>query len=263
MQKAAAFILIVLSAALLWACSDDSSADVDPALARILNAGESVCPWSATPAPAPDGGCKRLRSRNLGAPLGRVFNDVNAVHLAHAHEAGMKVPHTVEELWTNSRGLVRVRSCKLYYIDSLSHSFPYLTPGAAELLDDIGRRFQDSLAVRGGGAYRPKVTSLLRTATSVSKLRRVNRNATSESAHRYATTFDISYSKFICDDASDTRRTFEDLKNLLAEVVSDLRDEGRCVVKHERRQACFHITVTDSPSTRLNTEIYDDYQFEH
>ncbi len=37
----------------------------------------------------------------------------------------------------------------------------------------------------------------------------------------------LSYSKeFICDDAASTRRTFEDLKNLLAEIVADLRSEG-------------------------------------
>lgn len=83
---------------------------------------------------------------------------------------------------------------------------------------------------------------------TVGKLRRVNRNASSESAHSYGTTFDISYSKFICDDPSKPHRTFEDLKNLLAEVVFALRAEGRCLVKHERRQACFHITA--APPTK-------------
>ncbi len=81
------------------------------------------------------------------------------------------------------------------------------------------------------------------------RLRRVNRNASSESAHSYGTTFDLSYSKFICDDTTATKRTFEDLKNLLGEIVAGLRAQGRCVVKHERRQGCFHITVcapTDS-----------------
>ena len=85
---------------------------------------------------------------------------------------------------------------------------------------------------------------MLRTPATVGKLRRVNRNATENSAHQYATTFDISYSKFICDNAAAPHRTFEDLKNLLAEIVADMRAEGRCLVKHERHQACFHITAT-------------------
>ena len=86
----------------------------------------------------------------------------------------------------------------------------------------------------------------MRTPHTVGKLRRVNRNASANSAHSYATTFDIGYSKFACDDSTATRRTFEDLKNLLATIVRDLRNEGRCYVKHERRQACFHITVRPS-----------------
>ena len=95
------------------------------------------------------------------------------------------------------------------------------------------------------------MTSVLRTPQTVRKLRRVNRNATQESAHQYATTFDISHSKFICDNADGTRRTFEDLKNLLAEIVYDLRREGRCYVKHERKQACLHITsIADTTTIR-------------
>ena len=86
------------------------------------------------------------------------------------------------------------------------------------------------------------MTSLLRTPATVSRLRRVNRNATAESTHTFGTTFDISYSRFICD--SDTLgRTFEDLKNLLGEVLLDFKNQGRCYVKMERRQACFHITA--------------------
>ena len=128
-------------------------------------------------------------------------------------------------------------------MDSLTHSYPYLVPEAAELLADIGRAFRDSLDARGGGDYRIKVTSMLRTPATVRSLRRVNRNATEESTHQYGTTFDISYSKFICDNPAATRRTFEDLKNLLGEILYDLRASGRCYVKYEYRQSCFHITV--------------------
>ena len=82
----------------------------------------------------------------------------------------------------------------------------------------------------------------MRTPLTVAKLRRINRNATSASAHQYGTTFDISYSRFICDSLS-VNRSFEDLKNLLGEILYDLREEGRCYVVFERKQSCFHVTA--------------------
>lgn len=115
-------------------------------------------------------------------------------------------------------------------------------PKARDLLRDIGAAFNDSLAARGGGSYRVKVTSVLRTRSLVKNLRRRNRNAVDTSAHLFATTFDISYAKFICDSLT-VPRTQEDLKNLLAEVVEAQRARGRCYVKYERKQACFHITA--------------------
>lgn len=192
----------------------------------------------------PDEGCERLKLRGIGGTFSKVFNDSNFRHLEYAIKGGIKPIENSNIAWQEAKNLVRIESDRYIYIDSLAHSYPYLCPHAAQLLHEIGVRFRDSLDAHGGGAYRPKVTSVLRTPMTVGKLRRVNRNATAESAHRYATTFDISHSKFICDDTTSTRRTFEDLKNLLALIIYDLRAEGRCLVKHERKQACFHITAT-------------------
>ena len=83
---------------------------------------------------------------------------------------------------------MQVRSCADFYVDDLRHSYPYLVPEAAALLHDIGAAFNDSLEARGGGSYRMKVTSLLRTPYTVRSLRRVNRNAVGESTHFYGTT---------------------------------------------------------------------------
>ncbi len=214
------------------------------ALPPVLEQPEN--PWDSHLDSAPDGGCVRMRFPGLGS-IGRMFNDSNYLHLQAARAAGIQPVEDLRSAWAEGRGLERIASCREYYLAPLSHSYPFLVPEAAELLREIGSRFKDSLEARGGGAYRPKVTSVLRTPHTVGRLRRVNRNATDSSAHQFATTFDISYSKFICDDSTETRRTFEDLKNLLATVVRDLRDEGRCYVKHERRQACFHITVRPQP----------------
>lgn len=199
-------------------------------------------PYDAHLDSAPDDGCVRMRVAHIG-PLRRAFNDSNHVHLEAARRLGLDPIQTDADIWRLRRPLVRVASCPEYYLEPLTHSYPYLVPEAAQLLSDIGRAFNDSLAARGGGDYRIKVTSVLRTPATVRRLRRVNRNATEESTHSFGTTFDISYSKFICDSDTSTRRTFEDLKNLLGEILYDLRARGRCYVKYEFRQSCFHITA--------------------
>lgn len=234
-------IILLLVCWLAASCGRNN--EVSPYLTAILEADTTGNIWNNPGVPPPDGGCVPLSIR-LGQPLGKLFNDLNPAHLEHARKGGIAPVRHTEEVWEQGEGLVEVNSNRFYYVDELSHSYPYLKPHAADLLMEIGRRFNEALAARGGGAYRIKVTSILRTPLSVGRLRRVNRNATGESAHQYATTFDISYSKFICDDATAPHRTFEDLKNLLAEVLVDLRNEGRCLVKHERHQACFHITAT-------------------
>ena len=84
------------------------------------------------------------------------------------------------------------------------------------------------------------VTSVLRTKEDVEKLRRYNHNATENSCHLYGTTFDIAYNKY----SPITRSVRDDtLKWVLSEVLKDLRKQGRCHIKYEKRQGCFHITV--------------------
>lgn len=189
-----------------------------------------------------DDGCQRLVIRNV-FPLRSTFNDSNAVQLAAAKQLGINPIQDDADILRVNRPLVRVRSCREYYLDDLTHSFPFLVPEAAQLLSDIGSAFNDSLAARGGGHYRIKVTSLLRTPATVKKLKKVNKNATEESTHSFGTTFDISYGKFVIDSLAEPYRTFEDLKNLLGEILYDMRAQGRCYVKFEYRQSCFHITA--------------------
>lgn len=198
-------------------------------------------PYEAHYDSMPPGGIK-MKINSLGGPLGRVFNDSNKFHIEVAEANGIRPLHDLSLVWQEAGKLQRVRTCEAYYVDNLTHSLPYLVPKAHRLLTDIGEAFRDSLRSRGGGYYRIKVTSVLRTPSLVRKLRRRNRNAVDTSAHLYATTFDISYLKFICDTPS-IPRTQEDLKNLLGEVIEDMRRNERCYVKYERKQACYHITA--------------------
>lgn len=236
----------VLTASCGRADSDTDVADAPstiPLMDILADRTDSVNPYDIHLDSAPDGGCVRFRVKPIG-PLRAAFNDSNHVQLEAARAIGITPIEDETDILALRRPLVRIESCREFYLDRLTHSYPYLVPEAALLLHDIGAAFNDSLARRGGGNYRIKVTSVLRTPTTVKRLRRVNRNATGESTHSYATTFDISYSKFICDSiGSAPARTFEDLKNLLAEVLDDMRRRGRCFVKFEYKQSCFHITA--------------------
>ncbi len=235
-----------MMSALLIGCGNETEEPVggpDRGLMYAILAADSASAYESHLAEAPDEGCTRLRVAMIG-PLRKVFNDSNHVHLRAARALGIRPITCDDDIRQLTRPLVHITTCREYYVDDLSHSYPYLVPEAAQLLHDIGRTFIDSLNARGGGNYRIKVTSVLRTPVTVSRLRRVNRNATEESTHNYGTTFDISYSKFICDSiGTSPSRTFEDLKNLLAEVLYDMRRQGRCYVKFEYKQSCFHITT--------------------
>ena len=75
----------------------------------------------------------------------------------------------------------------------------------------------------------------------VKKLKRVNGNASTNSCHCNATTIDISYVRFE-DDKIRPRSNYE-LRLALAQTLHELREAGRCYVKIERKQYCYHITV--------------------
>ena len=238
------YIVFVSFLACLCACSRHTKVEAPDNSAAILAllVEDSVNVYDSHLDTVIDHGCTKLKIKSIGG-YSKVFSDKNPLHIAAARSLGIKPIESESELWDLKRPIVKIESCKEYYLDDLTHSFPYLVPEAAQLLKDIGRTFNDSLKARGGGSYRIKVTSVLRTHSTVKRLRRVNRNASGESAHSFGTTIDISYSKFVCDSICEPKRTFEDLKNLLVEVLYDFHSKGRCYIKYERKQSCFHITV--------------------
>ena len=203
---------------------------------------EEVLPAEAdAPRPLTTAARGRLPLRRIGR-LHEIFNDSNHYQLEHARRLGIEPMGAPGSYYNTRRPLVKIETNKDFVVDELRHSYPYLVPEAANLLHDIGRNFQDSLASRGGGKYRIIVTSVLRTPTTVKRLRRVNGNATQESTHQYGTTFDITYTRFNPAEGQDINSQ-EDLKNLLGEVLYDLHRQGRCMIKYERKSPCFHITV--------------------
>lgn len=174
----------------------------------------------------------------------RQFNDLNEAHLTFARDLGITPIRTNRDIMRETRPIVEMKSCKDFTISPLSHSYPFLVEPAALLLHDIGEAFNLKLEEHGGGDYKINVTSLLRTEESVNRLKRRNVNSTENSAHLYGTTFDISYVNFPEGEGNQIKQEEVNLKRMLAEVLLQMMNEGRCLVKYERKQGCFHITAT-------------------
>ena len=189
-----------------------------------------------------DGTVHRMVTRVPPGRLKELFNDTNDLQLPAARRRGIRPITGIGSAYDVGRPLVRMATCDAYAVDTMWFSLPYLVPRAARLLHDIGQAFRDTIKARGGPEYRIRLTSALRTDYSVARLKRRNRAATEQSCHRYGTTFDVSWTKFDCRDSSHVVSE-EDLKNILAEIIWDKRQQGRCFAIFERRQGCFHITV--------------------
>lgn len=178
----------------------------------------------------------------------RTFNDLNDVQLATASKLGMPPVQNRSEAAHMADGrLVYAGSSPFYLLKRLDNSIPYLVPRAHRLLNGIARSFIDSLMVKGIPPSLLYVTSLTRTRDDVARLQNHNFNATTNSCHCYGTTFDISYSKYAPlqdPDLPPVRPVRDDtLKWVLSEVLRDMKAQGLCYVKYEKKQGCYHITA--------------------
>ena len=173
----------------------------------------------------------------------RHFNDMQNKHKTAATQNGLSPFESraaIEAQYKKlrrERKLVHIESNPKYVVRDLTHSSPYVVPKVEKLLEDIADRFQEKTQSKA----RFIVTSVLRTEEDVKKLRRVNGNASTASCHCNATTIDISYVRFDADPVKP-RGDYE-LRMALAQTLHELRSEGRCHVKIERKQYCYHITV--------------------
>lgn len=173
----------------------------------------------------------------------QIFNDLNDTQLVAARANGTPYTLTLEELEVGKYTLQHIETNKLYKVDPLTHSAPYLVSKAKDFLDDLGEAFQDSLYNRGyDRRHRFIVTSVYRTENHIKRLRRSgNVNASVNSCHQYGTTIDITYVRF--DKPEEYRANDPKLQQLLMQTVYDMHRAGRCYVKYERKQSCLHITV--------------------
>lgn len=221
---------------------------------EILAAKEAPLPASTEPIPLSkpskffnaDGSL--VKHRILSVPSYKeAFPDSQSVQYASARRWGVESVQNRQEAESRKRELVFVGSNPYFFVDKMNRSIPYLVPRAAVLLNDIGRAFFDSLQMKQVPLHKVIVTSVLRTKDDVEKLRNYNKNATENSCHLYGTTFDICYNRYktVQDPDGPKRRQVQNdtLKWVLSEVLNDMRRNGRCYVKYEVKQGCYHITV--------------------
>lgn len=174
--------------------------------------------------------------------FGEIFNDTNPVQIPYAKKNGIEPINNLHDAYRLRQPLVKIETCEAYYLDSLTHSMPYLVPKAAKVLEEIGCAFADTIKARGGSAYRIVVTSCTRSQYTVNKLLKVNNNASERSCHMNGTTFDLSWVHFEPLD-NDFILNRDDLRNVLGEILYKFKLKKRCTVLYEEGQCCFHITV--------------------
>lgn len=177
------------------------------------------------------------------------FPDIQDVQIIAATKNGIKPVRNRDEAekLVKQRQLVNICHSPFYKVDNLTHSIPYLVPQAQHLLNTICLNFIDSCTVKGLPIHLPIITSVLRTTDDVSNLQKGNKNATTNSCHCYGTTVDIAYNRFYpltgsYSPSTPQLRWDEPMKQVLSEVLFDLRKKNLCYVKYEKKQGCFHLT---------------------
>lgn len=231
------YVLIFFSLVALLAAGKRLAGFVDS------NAGSNTIQEDAPAvnAPSEHNALSASKHRILGVyDYRKTFPDSQSVQIVAAEQWGVQPVKNRTDAEKRKKELVYVGESPYYHVDRLNSSIPYLVPRAAVLLQDIGQAFYDSLYVKGIPLNQLIVTSVLRSMDDVSKLQRYNQNATERSCHLFGTTFDICYNRYhaVSQPVRD-----DTLKWVLSEVLRDKREEGRCYIKYEVKQGCFHLTV--------------------
>ena len=225
----------------------ETSDDLAQEAAGTGSETDAAADSSNTPSIFFDKNGKEVKHRIFSVPhFGNTFPDQQDVQILAANKHGVNPVQNREEAEHSKGKLVYVGSNPFFYVDKLNNSIPYLVPRASVLLQDIGRAYFDSLQIKGIPLHKIIVTSILRTKDDVAKIRTRNGNATENSCHLYGTTFDVCYNRYkqIQTRQQPRRQVQNDtLKWVLSEVLRDMRDRNRCLVKYEVKQGCFHITV--------------------
>jgi hypothetical protein len=139
--------------------------------------------------------------------------------------------------------LVKVPAGRSFDIAGLTYSYPVLTPDARDLLKEIGSRFRERTDSRGLKGSKFTVTSMTRTTEKMKGLKRNNSNASVNSPHLNGNAFDISYLRFTSRKMFITECDKRYFKEVLAEVILELKSEKKCWATYEKNQSCYHVVA--------------------
>jgi hypothetical protein len=173
----------------------------------------------------------------------RKLNDRVVDYSAEAKRKGITVCRNDKEIRERiSEGkLVKVRSGGRYIVERMRYSSPYVTKETKVLIDEIGKRFREKTLQKQLKGSKFFITSMTRKTESIISLKKNNSNASANSPHMYGNAFDISYKRFKVRKWIFTNCDHKYLKEAFAEVIWQLRKEGRCWATYEKGQNCFHI----------------------
>lgn len=136
---------------------------------------------------------------------------------------------------TESKRLVLINQGTGYEVMKLTHSYPYITPQAKIVLEELGQAFQNLTSSKSYFT----LTSVTRTPEQQNSLRKRNRNATSGvSSHSYGVSFDISYIRFNGKKGSNRAA-----QKKLELILDEFQKANKIFFIKERKQSCYHITV--------------------
>lgn len=204
--------------------------------------------------------CDRSKYATQPISPSNLLNDKNDIQLLHAQTNGLKRPYySNAEFEADSAKLhkdfilIPISNCTFYHLKELTHSHPYVVPEMADLLNEIGYIFKSKLKEKNQDEFRFLITSALRTAESQENLSKRNRNASTQSAHLFGTTVDISYKEFF-NVKKDTIESSAEAIAAMTETLQELREQCKVLVVRERHQACFHMTVVKCDARKVEHE---------
>jgi len=181
--------------------------------------------------------------RNYQHIYSRKLNDRIADYAVQARLTGIKKCEDAVDIRLRvlTGQLTGIRGGIQYVIEKTPHSYPFLTLESKRLLNEISRRFKKKVRRDGLMGSRFIITSMTRTSENLKLLGKNNTNVSENSPHLNGNAFDISYAQFSFIKRYVTECDKWYMKEALAEVIWQLRQEKKCWATYERQQGCFHV----------------------
>jgi hypothetical protein len=181
--------------------------------------------------------------RNYQQVFSRKLNDMIPEYTIYASLTGIEKCEDANDIGNRilSGQLCRVKNGRSYKVEKMAYSYPYLTPDSKKLLDEIAKRFRKKVRKDGLMGSRFTITSMTRTSENIKDLGKTNINSSENSPHLNGNAFDISYARFLFRKLYVTECDKWYMKEALAEIIWQLKEEKRCWATYEKNQGCFHV----------------------